>query len=127
MPCRVGEELDLDVPRPLDVALEEDRVVAEAGLRLALRRLERLVQLGRVPDDAHAAAAAARRGLDEEREADLLRRSRSGSVGTPASAAIRFASSLSPAARMTSGGGPTQVRPASVTASASASLSARKP
>ena len=48
-------------------------------------------------------------------------------TGTPASAAIRFASSLSPAERMTSGGGPTQVSPAAVTASASAGLSARKP
>ena len=38
--------------------------------------------------------------------------SASGIVGTPASAAMRFAASLSPPARSASGGGPTQVRPA---------------
>ena len=35
----------------------------------------------------------------------------SGSVGTPASRAIRFAASLSPPSRSAFGGGPTQVRP----------------
>ena len=33
----VGQQLDLDVPRPLDVALAEDGVVAERGFRLAAR------------------------------------------------------------------------------------------
>ena len=42
----------------------------------------------------------------------------SGTTGTPASRAIRFASSLSPPDRSASGGGPTQVRPAASTASA---------
>ena len=37
--------------------------------------------------------------------------SASGTVGTPASAAIRFASSLSPPRRSASGGGPTHVKP----------------
>src|SRR5205085_4158701 len=70
---RVAEELDLDVARPLDVALVEDAVVAERGRRLALRRRERLVELGRLADDPHPATAAARGRLDDEREADLLR------------------------------------------------------
>ena len=43
----VGEELNLDMARPLDVALAEDGVVAEGRLRLALGRGERLVQLCR--------------------------------------------------------------------------------
>src|SRR5436190_18128908 len=61
----VGEELDLDVARPLEIALAEDRVVAEGG-RLAPRRRERLLQLLGHAHDAHAAPAAARGGLDEE-------------------------------------------------------------
>ena len=40
----------------------------------------------------------------------------SGTTGTPASRAIRFASSLSPPARSASGGGPTQASPAASTA-----------
>ena len=43
----VAEQLDLDVARPLDVALAEDAVVAERGLRLAPRGRERLVELVR--------------------------------------------------------------------------------
>jgi penicillin-binding protein 1A len=50
-----------------------------------------------------------------------------GSTGTPAARAVSFAASLSPPARSAAGGGPTQVRPASSTASASSALSARKP
>jgi len=40
---RVGEELDLDVARPLEVALAEDRVVAERRRCLAARRSARIV------------------------------------------------------------------------------------
>ena len=57
---------------PLEIALAEDRVVAERGGRLAPRRRERLLQLLGHAHDAHAAPAAARGGLDEKREADLL-------------------------------------------------------
>ena len=46
-PVAVREQLDLDVPRTLDVALAEDAVVAERGLGLAPGGVERLVQLGR--------------------------------------------------------------------------------
>ena len=123
---RVAEQLDLDVPRPLDVALAEDPLVAEGRLRLAPRGGERLVQLGRLAHDAHPAAAAARSRLDDEREADLVG-SPSGTTGTPASRAMRFASSLSPPARSASGGGPTHVSPAASTASAKSAFSARKP
>ena len=69
----VREKLDLDVARPLDVALAEDAVVPEGGLGLALRRLERLLQLSRRADDAHPAPAAAGRSLDDQREPDLFR------------------------------------------------------
>ena len=69
----VREQLDLDVTRPLDVALVVDGVVAEGGLRLAAGRLGRLLELGRLADDAHPAAASAGGRLDDEREADLVR------------------------------------------------------
>ena len=70
---RVGEHLDLDVPRPLEVALEEHGVVAERRRGLALRRVDRIVELRRRAHDPHAAAAASRGRLHEEREADLVR------------------------------------------------------
>src|SRR5439155_7409173 len=69
----VAEQLDLDVTRTLDVALAEHAVVAERRLRLAPGGLERLVELAVPAHDAHAAAAPAGRGLDDEREADLVR------------------------------------------------------
>ena len=69
----VGQELDLDVTRTLDVALAVDAVVAEGGLGLSLRGVHRVPELGRVADDAHAAPAASRRSLDDERKADVVR------------------------------------------------------
>ena len=69
----VGEQLDLDVARTLDVALAKDAVVTECRLGLASRRFERLCELGRIPDHPHSAAAAARCRLDDQREADLAR------------------------------------------------------
>ena len=69
----VGEQLNLDVPGPLEVALEVDAVVAEGRLRLALRRRDRLGELARRAHDAHPAPAAARRGLDDQRRLARLR------------------------------------------------------
>ena len=66
---RVGQHLDLDVPRILDVLLDVDRRVGEVGLALAPRGLERAPGLGRRGDDLHAAPAAAGRGLDRDRPA----------------------------------------------------------
>ena len=115
------------MPRPLDVALAEDAVVTEGGLRLASRRLERLVELGWIPDDAHASAAAAGCGLDDEREADLVRLSgRNDRNARLARDALRL--ELVAARRATpSGGGPTQISSAAFTASAKSGFSARKP
>ena len=70
---RVGEELHLDVPRPLEIALAVEGPVAERSHRLALGGREGVVQLGGIAHDAHPAATAAGRRLDDEREADLLR------------------------------------------------------
>ena len=67
----VAEDLDLDVARPGDVALEEHPVVAEAARRFAAGGGDRLGQVARRLDDAHPLAAAAGGRLDEQRVADL--------------------------------------------------------
>jgi hypothetical protein len=50
-----------------------------------------------------------------------------GNIGTPAAAIRRRASGLSPIARIASGDGPTNVRPACAHASAKRQFSERKP
>src|SRR5579871_2192454 len=72
-PVMVAEDLELDVPRRLDVLLDVDVGHAEGRLGFALRRLHRVRQLARRADDAHAAPAAAGRRLDDDRVADFLR------------------------------------------------------
>ena len=69
----VGEDLDLDVAGPQHRLLEEDRGVAERGGGLPHRRAQSVGQgLARL-HAPHAAAAAARDGLDEDGETDVLR------------------------------------------------------
>ena len=68
---RVGEDLDLDVARVGQVALEVDRRIGEELLALAGGALERRLQLGRLQRDAKALAAAAARRLDRDRVADV--------------------------------------------------------
>ena len=55
---RVGQDLDLDVPRPLDQLLHEQRAVTERGLGLASAALERLGHRVRGSHRAHTAAAS---------------------------------------------------------------------
>ena len=76
LPVPIGEDLHLDVARALEVALDQHPVVAEGGLRLAPRHLQGLREAGRVLDDAHALAAAARRSLDQHGIADAPRLAR---------------------------------------------------
>ena len=64
----VAEDLELDVPRRLDVLLDVDVADAERGLRFALRRLDRVRQVSLRAHDPHAAAAAARRRLHDDRD-----------------------------------------------------------
>ena len=122
----VPKELHLDVTRRLDVALEEDRVVAECRLGLAPRRLERASsspaeRTTRIPRPPPPAAALISSGSPSVSASPV------STTGTPASCAIRFAASLSPPDRRASGGGPTQTSPAASTASASSALSDRNP
>ena len=66
----IAEDLDLDVPRPLDVALDEDVIGAERARCLALARRERSCEVRRGVDAAHSLAAATRARLDQHRVAD---------------------------------------------------------
>ena len=72
----VPEELHLDVARRLDVALEENGVVAEGCLGLAPGRIERRVELTCRADDPHPAPTTARGRLDQQREPQARRVSR---------------------------------------------------
>ena len=83
----VGEHLRLDVPRPVQVALDEALAAAERGHRLAHRGLEELGDLLHRAGDLEPAPAAAERGLDGDRQAvllgerhDLVRRRSTGSA-----------------------------------------------
>ena len=67
----VGQHLDLDVPRFLDVLLGEDAAVAEGRDGLVGGPLEPVPALGVVVHHAHALAAAAGGGLEHHRVADL--------------------------------------------------------
>ena len=88
----VAEQLDFDVAWPVDVAFEIDAAVLENALSASrLAACKPVVSDGR----AHAAAAAARRRLDQNREADgagepafsssvVINPSLPGTTGTPA-------------------------------------------
>jgi hypothetical protein len=67
---RIREDLDLDVPGPHDVALDEDVAVPERLLRLAPGGREALGELGGRVHRTHALPAAAVDGLDEDGVAD---------------------------------------------------------
>ena len=69
----VGQDLDLDVPRVPDQALDEQGVVAEAAAGLAAGATRSRRRRSRTPVHlAHALAAAARARLEQHRVADLL-------------------------------------------------------
>ena len=72
MALAVAEHLDLDVARLGEILLEIDRVVAERRLGFDARVVEGVGQLVGGVGDLHAAAAAARRRLDDHRVADLV-------------------------------------------------------
>ncbi len=67
----VGQDLHLDVARPFDGRLEEDRRVAESGRRLARRRLYRGAQFVWACHPPEAPAAPAGGRLYEQGEADF--------------------------------------------------------
>ncbi len=67
----VGEDLHLDVAAVLDVGLHEHLAVAEGARRLRAGRGQFAVEVGEAPYDAHAASAAARRRLHQDRQVGL--------------------------------------------------------
>jgi BirA family biotin operon repressor/biotin-[acetyl-CoA-carboxylase] ligase len=69
--ARVTEDLELDVPRPREVALHVALGPAEVRLGLALRRLERARGAVGVGDDLHAAPAAPVCSFDRDRISEL--------------------------------------------------------
>src|SRR5262249_55757406 len=77
----VEEDLDLDVPRPLEESLEDQTVVSEGCQGFASRGRERGHEGRGVADDMHALAATTGGGLDEDREADRAGRFGEGLVG----------------------------------------------
>jgi hypothetical protein len=67
---RVGEDLDLDVARLLDIALSSTRSRPEGVACFSLAAFEIRSEFGTRTHDAHALAAAAVGGLDHQRIAD---------------------------------------------------------
>jgi len=68
----ITQQLDLDVPRMIQIALKNQTLVAECAGRLAPRSGDRLGQLTLVSDEMHALAAPARAWLDQHRIADAF-------------------------------------------------------
>src|SRR5262249_47264613 len=69
----VADHLDFDVARALEVALQDERSIAEGGERLASRAAHRVCEIFRAHDHAHSSSAAAGARLDEQRVADAAR------------------------------------------------------
>jgi len=67
----VPEDLDLDVPRALETALDVELSGAERRLGAASRRGERAREIRGLVDARHPDAATTGRCLEEDREADL--------------------------------------------------------
>src|SRR5205823_2080923 len=136
---RVGQHLDLDVARMLEVFLEVHRGAGERRLRLGACHGDRVEQRRLGMHDAHSAPATAARGLDDHRIAylardahDLLRILGSapadpGTVGTPALVMACLALTLSPISLMFSGRGPMKTKPERSTFSAKSAFSERNP
>ncbi len=69
----VAQHLDLDVARGCEIFLQVDRIVSKRRFRLGARGRERRRQVGGAVRDLHAAPAAARCRLDQDRKADVVR------------------------------------------------------
>jgi hypothetical protein len=66
----VGQDLHLDVPRPVDETLEDHDVVPERGLRFAPRCRQGRGELGLGANHPHALAPATPRRLEDDRPTD---------------------------------------------------------
>ncbi len=70
---RVGQHLELDVPRLLEELLHVDNVVVESGPRFRTCHRDGAEQRCLRVHDAHAASTAAAGGLDDDRVTDVAR------------------------------------------------------
>src|SRR6267378_934367 len=70
----ITHDLELDVPRAVQILLDVDLAVAERGKRFGARELEGAPEIVGVGRDAHSLAAATGRGLDDHGEANLARK-----------------------------------------------------
>ena len=66
----VGEHLHFDVAHGVEVALQVEAVVAEAGLRLLRRYPQRSARVDGILNQPDALAAAAGRGFDQQGKAN---------------------------------------------------------
>ena len=78
---RIGQDLHLDVPWPLDVLLEINARVLECGRGLGTRHLQRAIEVRLVAADAHTLAPTPRGGLDEHWKADRPGKAEGFSIG----------------------------------------------
>ena len=69
----VGKDLNFDVARRGDIFLDQHAARTERRRGLADRAFKRIIEIGLRVDPAHAAAAAARRRLYQDRIADCVR------------------------------------------------------
>ena len=115
VPVVVAEDLDLDVARRARRSARgtRGRRRSRARPRASAAASASSRSSARV-DDAHALAAAAGRGLDQQRDSRWTRRQRGPrsrrAPARPARGGLRLAASLSPIAAMIAGGGPTQTQ-----------------
>ena len=135
----VGQDLDLDVARTIDQALDVERAVAKRRQRLAPRLRDRRQAARRPP--AHAfipippppSDGLISTGNPSRRAAAAIASSvcsagvSPGTTGTPACDASCRAAIFDPMRAMTSAGGPMNATPAAAHAAANAWFSERKP
>ena len=136
---RVGEHLELDVTRTLDLLLYVNGIVAERRPRLTDGRARGRFDLGAIGDETQSLAATTRGRLDEDRarrcagpppailRGSLLPVSVPGTMGTPAFFMSARDAILEPMARIAADGGPMNMSPSRSTRSVKSSFSARKP
>jgi hypothetical protein len=62
---RISNNLDFNVTRPFEEALNENSPIAERRLGLRNRTLKRVLELGLFAHDTHATASTTHSGLDD--------------------------------------------------------------
>ncbi len=122
MPPLICQNLELDVPRLLQVLFQIQAAVSKGSLGLRAGDTKRFFKIGQVLGYAHPAPAAARRCLDDHRIPDLSgdggdinisgdQSGDPGTTGTPAAAISSRARALAPIASIAAAEGPINLMP----------------